>query len=317
MSVLIIVEHDNQKMSQATRNLVRAALDLSNNPTLLVAGYNCNSVAEEAACIQNVQSVWYADNLCYKNFLAEPFSKLIVKVAESFSHLLMASSTFGKNILPRSAAILDISQVTDVVSIIDENTFIHPIYAGNALETVKILDTKKALTIRTTAYLPISESQKPCSIEKIDYVVSNAQSEFIGQKVEKLERPDLNTAKIIVSGGRGLQNAEKFKLVEELASKLGAAVGASRAAVDAGFAPNDYQVGQTGKIVAPDLYVALGISGAVQHLAGMKDSKVIVAINTDEDAPIFQIATYGMVGDVFDLVPKLIDELNNRGIAKC
>lgn len=317
MSVLIIVEHDNQKMSPATRNLVRASIDLADNPTLLVFGYNCENVVKEAAAIHNVQAVWHADNLCYKHFLAEPVSKLIAKVSESFSHILISSSTFGKNILPRVAAILDIAQVTDVVNIIDESTFVHPIYAGNALETVKILDEKKALTIRTTAYEPVLETQNPCSIEKIDYAVAYNKSEFISQRIEKLDRPDLNSAEIIVSGGRGLQNAEQFKLVEELATVLGAAVGASRAAVDAGFVPNDYQVGQTGKIVAPNLYIALGISGAVQHLAGMKDSKVIVAINIDEDAPIFQVATYGMVGDVFDLVPKLINEINNRGLMKC
>ncbi len=317
MSVLIIVEHDNQKMSPVTRNLVRAAMELSANPTLLVAGHDCASVVREAASIHGVQSVWCADNLCYKNFLAEPLSKLIVNVSESFSHILIASTTFGKNILPRVAALLDITQVTDVVKIIDDSTFIHPIYAGNALEKVKVLNSKKALTIRTTAYDQVLEKQDPCSVEKIDFFASNSQSEFISQKIEKLNRPELNSAEIIVSGGRGLQSAEQFKLVEELASALGAAVGASRAAVDAGFVPNDYQVGQTGKIVAPTLYIALGISGAVQHLAGMKDSKVIVAINVDEDAPIFQVATYGIVGDVFDLVPKLINEINNRGIAKC
>jgi len=317
MSVLIIVEHDNQKMSPATRNLVRASMELAANPILLVFGFNCEAVVEEAATINNVQAVWYADNICYKNFLAEPVSKLIVNISDSFSHILMSSTTFGKNILPRVAALLDIAQVTDVVNILDESTFVHPIYAGNALEKVKILDTKKALTIRTTAYEPILERQSRCSIEKIDYVAEYNNSEFINHRIEKLDRPDLNSAEIVVSGGRGLQNAEQFKLVEKLAIVLGAAVGASRAAVDAGFVPNDYQVGQTGKIVAPNLYIALGISGAVQHLAGMKDSKVIVAINIDEDAPIFQVATYGMVGDVFDLVPKLIDEINNRGLVKC
>ncbi len=317
MSVLIIVEHDNQKMSPVTRNIVRASMELDKNPTLLVAGYNCASVVKEAASIQNVQSVWHADNECYKNFLAEPLSKLIVNVAESFSHILVSSTTFGKNVLPRVAALLDVTQVTDVVKIVDESTFIHPIYAGNALEKVKVFDNKKVLTIRTTAFDPVNENQDPCCIETINYVDLNNKSEFISQKIEKSNRPDLNAAERIVSGGRGLQSAEQFKLVDDLASVLGAAVGASRAAVDAGFVPNDYQVGQTGKIVAPNLYIALGISGAVQHLAGMKDSKVIVAINIDEDAPIFQIATYGLVGDVFDLVPKLIDEINNRGIAKC
>lgn len=317
MSVLIIVEHDNQKMSPTTRNLVRASMALACKPILLVFGYNCEDVVKEVATINNVQAVWHADNICYKNFLAEPVSKLIAKVSESFSHILIASTTFGKNILPRVAAMLDVSQVTDVVEIIDESTFVHPIYAGNALEKVKILDEKKTLAIRTTAFEPLFETQNPCSIEKIDYFFECNNSEFIRQRIEKLDRPDLNSAEIVVSGGRGLQNADQFKLVEELATVLGAAVGASRAAVDAGFVPNDYQVGQTGKIVAPNLYIALGISGAVQHLAGMKESKVIVAINIDADAPIFQVATYGMVGDVFDLVPKLIDEINNRGLVKC
>lgn len=317
MSVLIVVEHDNKNMSLATRNVVRASQDLFPDSTLLVAGYDCRQVAEQAGNIHSVKKVLYADNICYADFLAEPLSKLIAKVGESFSHILIVSTTFGKNIMPRVAALLDVTQVTDVVSIIDENTFIHPIYAGNALEKIKILDNQKVLTIRATAYSPVLETQNNCQIEAIDYVVQNNQSEFICQKSENLDRPDLNSAEIVVSGGRGLQSAEKFKIVEDLASKLGAAIGASRAAVDAGFVPNDYQVGQTGKIVAPNLYLALGISGAVQHLAGMKDSKIIVAINTDPDAPIFQIATYGMVGDVFDAVPKLIDEINNRGLAKC
>ena len=317
MSVLIIVEHDNHAMSSATRNVVQAALALDKSPTLLVAGYQCDSVVNQASTIKGVQSIWHADNECYKNFLAEPLSQLVCSLAEPFSHILVASSTSGKNTLPRIAALLDITQVTDVMQIIDDSTFVHPIYAGNALEKVKVFDAKKALTIRTTAFDPLADTQDACSVERIDFVASGTKSKFISQQVEKLDRPDLNSAEVVVSGGRGLQSAEKFKLVEELADALGAAVGASRAAVDAGFVPNDYQVGQTGKVVAPNLYIALGISGAVQHLAGMKDSKVIVAINNDPDAPIFQIATYGLVGDVFELVPELLTELKSRGISKC
>lgn len=317
MSVLIIVEHDNHAMSRATLNVMQAALALDSSPTLLVAGYKCESVVNQAATIAGVQSIWYADNECYKNFLAEPLSELVCSLVEPFSHILVASSTFGKNTLPRIAALLDITQVTDVIQIIDDSTFVHPIYAGNALEKVKVFDDKKALTIRTTAFDALTATQKACSVERIEFVATATKSRFISQQVEQLDRPDLNSAEIVVSGGRGLQSSENFKLVEELADSLGAAVGASRAAVDAGFVPNDYQVGQTGKVVAPNLYIALGISGAVQHLAGMKDSKVIVAINNDPDAPIFQIATYGLVGDVFELVPELLTEIKNRGIAKC
>lgn len=317
MSVLVIVEHDNKIMNPTTRSVLQAALQLDDNPIVLIAGFECDSVVNEVAKIAGVQSVWVADNVCYKEHLAESLSQLVHKVSDSFSHILVASGTFGKNILPRAAALLDVAQVTDVIEIIDNNTFVHPIYAGNALEKVRVLDDKKLLTIRITAFDAILESRTPCAIEKIDYVFLQTQSEFIARKVEKLDRPDLNNANVIVAGGRGLQSAEKFKLVEELADALGAAVGASRAAVDAGFVPNDYQVGQTGKIVAPSLYIAVGISGAVQHLAGMKDSKVIVAINSDADAPIFNIASYGLVGDLFDLVPKFISELKERGIAKC
>lgn len=317
MSVLVIVEHDNKVISSATRSVVRAALNLDSDVTLLVAGYNCEQVVVKASQIAGVRSVWYADNDCYQNFLAEPFSKLIANIAKSFTHILVASGTFGKNILPRAAALLDITQITDVIEIIDESTFVHPIYAGNALERVRVHDSKKALIIRATVFAPVIDTQDACSVERIDFAEPDSRLEFLRQQVDNLDRPDLSAAEIVVSGGRGLQSAEKFKLVEELADALGAAVGASRAAVDAGFVPNDYQVGQTGKVVAPNLYIALGISGAVQHVAGMKDSKVIVAINSDSDAPIFQIASYGLVGDLFVLVPELLAELKNRGIAKC
>ncbi|HAT1595270.1 TPA: electron transfer flavoprotein subunit alpha/FixB family protein [Legionella pneumophila] len=312
MSTLVLVEHNNQQLHPATRNTLSAALELGDKITLLVIGYQCRSVAEEAARLEGVQAVLHVDNPCYQYQLAESVSDLVVSFANSFSAILAPSSTFGKNILPRVAAQLDVAQISDVSKIINSDTFEHPVYAGNAIETVRVLDSLKVMTIRTTAFDPITSSQEACCIESIDKEFQAKGSQFVRHELSKSERPDLGSAKIVVSGGRGLQSAEKFKLIEELADTLGAAVGASRAAVDAGFVPNDYQVGQTGKVVAPMLYIAVGISGAVQHLAGMKDSKVIVAINKDADAPIFQIANYGLVGDLFELVPQLIEQLKNR-----
>ncbi|MBA3536931.1 MAG: electron transfer flavoprotein subunit alpha/FixB family protein [Tatlockia sp.] len=311
MSTLVIVEHNNKVMSPQTRNILTAALQLDETSILMVVGHECRAVAEEAAAIAGVHAVWLVDNACYAHQLAENMSQLVLSIASSFSAILAPASTFGKNLLPRVAALLDVAQVSDVSRIIDQNTFEHPIYAGNAIETLRVLDKIKVLTIRPTAFDPIHAEQSPCSIDQVDKVFEDTNTKFIKQELSRSERPELGGAKIVVSGGRGLQNAEKFKLIEELADILGAAVGASRAAVDAGFVPNDYQVGQTGKIVAPTLYIAIGISGAVQHLAGMKDSKVIVAINKDEDAPIFQIANYGLVGDLFELVPQLIEQLKH------
>jgi electron transfer flavoprotein alpha subunit len=312
MSTLIIVEHDNHVVQASTRHVLTAAKQFNDNIVLLVVGSNCQSVASQAAVLPGVEAVWVADNICYEHQLAENVSQLVIELSSSFTTILAASSTYGKNLLPRIAALLDVAQVSDVVRIIDQTTFEHPIYAGNALETVRVLDDKKILTIRTTAFDGVTGNQPQCGIEVLDNVFTQKNTEFINHQLSESVRPDLGSAKIIVSGGRGLQSAEKFKLVEELADALGAAVGASRAAVDAGFVPNDYQVGQTGKVVAPNLYIAIGISGAVQHLAGMKDSKVIVAINKDEDAPIFQIANYGLVGDLFVLVPQLIEQLKQR-----
>ena len=309
MSTLIIVEHDNQIMQPSIRHVLTAAKHLNAPLTLLVVGYHCQSVAKEAAALEGVQAVLHVDNECYAHQLAENISQLIVDMASSYSTIMAASSTSGKDLLPRIAAGLDVAQVSDVTRIVDHETFEHPIYAGNAIETVRVLDNKKVLTIRTTGFSAMSGSQSPCCIELIDKVFPAQNTTFVSHQLSKSTRPDLASAKIIVSGGRGLQSAEKFKLIEELADQLGAAVGASRAAVDAGFVPNDYQVGQTGKVVAPNLYIAIGISGAVQHLAGMKDSRVIVAINKDEDAPIFQIADYGLVGDLFVLVPELLEQL--------
>ena len=290
MSALVLVEHNNHTMHLATKNVLAAALQVDDKPTLLVVGPNCSKVAEEVAALNGVHTVWCVDKSCYENQLAESVAELIVSLAPSFDVILASSNTYGKNILPRVAALLDVAQVSDVSKIIDHATFEHPIYAGNAIETVRVLDAIKVLTIRTTAFDPVITTQTPCSIESLDKEFPSKSSQFVKHELSKSERPDLGSAKIVVSGGRGLQSAEKFKLIEDLADALGAAVGASRAAVDAGFVPNDYQVGQTGKVVAPTLYIAVGISGAVQHLAGMKDSKVIVAINKDEDAPIFQIA---------------------------
>ncbi|KTD42030.1 electron transfer flavoprotein subunit alpha/FixB family protein [Legionella parisiensis] len=312
MSTLVLVEHDNQTLHPSTRNVLAAALELGGEPTLLVIGHQCKAVAEQAASLSGVHAVWCIDKPCYEHPLAEQISDLVLSFAQSFKAILVSASTFGKNVAPRVAAQLDVAQVSDVSTIIDKDTFEHPIYAGNAIETVRVLDPIKILTIRITAFNPVTTSQASCCIEQIDKEFIAKSSQFVRHELSKSERPDLGSAKIVVSGGRGLQSAEKFKLIEELADVLGAAVGASRAAVDAGFVPNDYQVGQTGRIVAPMLYIAVGISGAVQHMAGMKDSKIIVAINKDEDAPIFQIADYGLVGDLFELVPQLIAQLKNR-----
>ncbi|MDI9817704.1 MULTISPECIES: electron transfer flavoprotein subunit alpha/FixB family protein [unclassified Legionella] len=312
MSTLVIVEHNNKQMHPATRSTFTAAMQLEKNPVLLVVGYQCQAVAEEAAAMAGAQAVWLVDHPCYEHQFAENIGELVVSIANPFSAILAPASTFGKNLLPRIAAKLDVAQISDVSRIIDKDTFEHPIYAGNAIETVKALDSIKVLTIRSTAFDGTYETQNPCCIERIEKEIEEKNTQFIKHELSHSTRPDLGSASIVVSGGRGLQSAEKFKLVEELADVLGAAVGASRAAVDAGFVPNDYQVGQTGKVVAPALYIALGISGAVQHLAGMKDSKVIVAINKDEDAPIFQIATYGLVGDLFELIPQLIKELKGN-----
>lgn len=312
MSALILVEHDNHSIHPSTFSVLAAAKKLSDAPVLLVVGSECHEVAQEAASLNGVDSVLYVDNSVYKHHMAENISELIVELSTSYSTILSGSTTFGKNIMPRVAALLDVAQVTDVSKIIDEKTFEHPIYAGNAIETVEVQDQQMVLTIRATAFEPDTQKQEPCNIEQIDKGIPNSSSSFVSQSLSESSRPELTSADVIVSGGRGLQSADKFELVEQLADALGAAVGASRAAVDAGFVPNDYQVGQTGKVVAPSLYIALGISGAVQHLAGMKDSKVIVAINKDEDAPIFQVADYGLVGDLFELVPQLIEKIRQH-----
>ena len=303
-SVLLIAEHDNAHIRPATRNAVTAAVKLG-EVTLLVAGHACKGAGDAAAKIAGVKRVLVADAECYTHPLAESLAPLIVELAKTHGHVLAPSTTFGKNLMPRVAALLDVAQISDAIAIEGPDTFIRPIYAGNALVTVRSKDAIKVVTIRTTAFDAAAETGGAATVEAIPAAADPGLSSFVGQELTRSARPELTSAKIVVSGGRGMQSGENFKLLEALADKLGGAVGASRAAVDAGFVPNDYQVGQTGKVVAPDLYIAVGISGAIQHLAGMKDSKVIVAINKDEEAPIFQVADYGLVEDLFKALPEL------------
>jgi len=311
MSTFVIVEHNNQEMHPVTRHVVAAAKQFNQKIVLLVVGFNCQAVAAIAAKLEGVEAVWLVDNQCFEHQLAENVSQLIVDLATTFNVIMASSSTYGKNLLPRVAAQLDVAQISDVSTIINPTTFEHPVYAGNAIETVRCLDEKIILSIRSTVFDLAAFGTVSCPISKLEKNIPLENIEFVETKLSESERPELTQAKIVVSGGRGLQNQENFKLIEQLADTLGAAVGASRAAVDAGFVPNDYQVGQTGKVVAPDLYIAIGISGAIQHLAGMKDSKVIVAVNKDEDAPIMQIATYYLVGDLFEIVPRMIEQLKH------
>lgn len=307
--ILVLAEHDNHHLKSATLNTLTAAQQLGNDITVLVVGENCQTVAEQAAQINGVSKVMVADAPAYHHQLAENVAELMVKLATDYSYILAPATTFGKNILPCVAALLDVAQISEVVKIIAADTFVRPIYAGNALATVQSSDARKVLTIRTTAFAAAAVGNDKAPITKCYQVIDNVKAKFVRQELSQSTRPELTAARVIISGGRGLQSGENFKLLEQLADKLGAAIGASRAAVDAGFVPNDYQVGQTGKVVAPQLYFAIGISGAIQHLAGMKDSKVIVAINKDPDAPIFQVADYGLVGDLFELVPQLVEEL--------
>ncbi len=310
MSVIILAEHNHGHCHPNTLHTITAAQQLAAKVDVLVVGFQCQSVADELRLIEGVNSVLLADSQCYNNQLAEPVAKLLHNHAVHYTYLLAPASTFGKNIMPRVAAMLDVHQVSDITAIKDAQTFVRPIYAGNALETVQCTDEKKVLTIRSTAFALAKQGSQQAACVTIDDVIDWQKTRFIKQTLTKLERPELGVADVVVSGGRGLQNAENFKLLEQLAGKLNAAIGASRAAVDAGFVPNDYQVGQTGKVVAPRLYFAIGISGAIQHIAGMKDSKVIVAINQDEDAAIFNYADYGLVGDLFEIVPELIKALS-------
>ncbi len=306
MAILVIAEHDNQAIKPATLNTVAAAAKIGGEVHVLVAGGGCAGAAAAAAQIAGVTKVLVADAPHYQDQLAEPVAALVVGVAGAYSHILAPASTAGKNMLPRVAALLDVAQISDVVAVESADTFVRPIYAGNALATVKSGDAIKVITVRTTGFDAVPAEGGSAAVEALGAASEAGASRLVGREVSKSERPELGNAKIIVSGGRGLGSGENYhKLLEPLADKLGAAMGASRAAVDAGYVPNDYQVGQTGKIVAPQLYVAVGISGAIQHLAGMKDSKVIVAINKDPEAPIFQVADYGLVADLFEAVPEL------------
>ena len=309
MSVLVFAIHDNEEIKPATLNAVAAGKEIG-EVTVLVAGENCRGAAEAAAKIDGVAKVLVADANTYANRLAENIAPLVVSLAADYSHILAPSTTTGKNVMPRVAALLDVAQISDITAVESADTFERPIYAGNAMATVQSTDAVKVITVRTTAFDGASPEGGAAPIEDAAATDAAGLSSFVGQELTKSERPELTSAGIVISGGRGMQSGDNFPMLEEVADKLGAAVGASRAAVDAGFVPNDYQVGQTGKVVAPDLYIAVGISGAIQHLAGMKDSKVIVAINKDEEAPIFQVADYGLVADLFDAVPELSAELD-------
>ena len=304
MTNLVIAEHDNNSLKPATLNTITAAVEIGGDITVLVAGSNCQAAIDGAVAIAGVTTVIAANNPVYEHQMPENLAPLVAQLAENFSHVLAAATTAGKNLLPRVAALMDVGQISDVVEVQSADTFVRPIYAGNAMATVQSLDRIKVLTVRTTAFEEASVGGN-ATVESSDVVIELQQASFVSEQLSVSERPELTAASIIISGGRGMQNGENFALLEKVADKLGAAIGASRAAVDAGFVPNDYQVGQTGKITAPDLYIAVGISGAIQHLAGMKDSKVIVAINKDEEAPIFQVADYGLVGDLFKVLPEL------------
>lgn len=309
MSVLIIGDHDNQKLKSTTLNVISAARQLDDDLHLLIAGCNINAVAEAAAAVEGINTVLVSDNPAYQHALPENVSELILSIAGNYTHILTSTTTNGKNFQPRIAAKLDVAQISDIIKIESSDTFVRPIYAGNAIATIRSSDTIKLITVRGTAFDPVSPVGGSARIEKLPAATVSDRSRFIGQELNVSDRPELTSARVVVSGGRGLGSGDNFRLVKALADKLDAAVGASRAAVDAGFVSNDHQVGQTGKIVAPDLYIAVGISGAIQHLAGMKDSKVIVAINKDEDAPIFQVADYGLVADLFEALPELTDAL--------
>ena len=314
MAVLVVADHDNSAIVLITLNAVTAAVAISDDVHVLVAGDNAGAAAEAASKIAGVSKVVTADSPAYGHQLAEALAPLIIGLAGNYSHILFPSNTTGKNAAPRVAALLDVAQISDVVEIVSDDTFVRPIYAGNAMATVQSSDPVKVITVRGTAFGPAAAEGGSALVESINSAGDPGLSSFVGHELTKSERPELTAARVIISGGRGMQSSENFEIIEKVADKLGAAVGASRAAVDAGYRPNDYQVGQTGKVVAPELYIAVGISGAIQHLAGMKDSKVIVAINKDEEAPIFTIADYGLVGDLFKLVPELDAELEKQDI---
>ena len=309
MSILVIAEHDNTALKSATLNTISAAAQIGGDISVLVAGANCGAVADAAAAVQGVSKVLVADNAAYEHQLPENLAELIVEVGQGATHILAAATTTGKNVLPRVAALLGVAQISDITAVKSADTFVRPIYAGNALATVQSSDPVKVITVRGTAFDEAGATGGSAATETLDIVKAQDKATFVSEELTQSERPELTSAKVVISGGRGMQSGENFALLETVADKLGGAIGASRAAVDAGFVPNDMQVGQTGKIVAPELYIAVGISGAIQHLAGMKDSKVIVAINKDEEAPIFQVADYGLVADLFQALPELAEKL--------
>ena len=309
MKILVIAEHDNSTLKGSTNSTIAAAKEISPDISVLVAGHSCSSVSSEVASLDGVSSVMLADSPTYENFLAEDLANLIISVSNDFEYILAPATTFGKNFLPRVSAMLDSQQISEITEVVSSDTFKRPIYAGSCIATVKTLESKKIISVRSTAFDGVLSGESEAPVTDVSSVDSLNVSSFVKEDLAVSDRPELTAADIVVSGGRGMQSGDNFHLLDSIADKLGAAVGASRAAVDAGFVPNDYQVGQTGKIVAPDLYIAVGISGAIQHLAGMKDSKVIVAINKDEDAPIFQVADYGLVADLFDALPELDSKL--------
>ena len=305
MSVLVLAEHDNTELSAATLNTVTAAAKMDADVHLLVAGSGCGAVGEAAAKVAGVTKVRVADDARHDHPLAESIADLLVSLAGDYSHIVVSATKYGKNVLPRASALLDVVTISDISDVVSADTFVRPIYAGNAMLTVQTDDSPKCVSVRTTSFEEAAADGGSASVEAVESPADGGLSSFVSQDLTVSERPELTSARIVVSGGRGMQNGENFQMLESVADKLNAAVGASRAAVDSGYVSNDFQVGQTGKIVAPDLYIAVGISGAIQHLAGMKDSKVIVAINKDEEAPIFQVADYGIVGDLFNVVPEL------------
>ena len=309
MSILVIAEHDNKNLKGATLNTLNAATQIGDEIHLLVAGHETNNVVEESQSLNGVTKIINVDNELYKNSLAEEVEKLVTSIAADYSYILAPATTFGKNLMPRIAAKMDTQQISDIISVESSDTFKRPIYAGSCIATVKSSDEIKVITVRSTAFDAVEKDNSNIPVDTLSAIDACGVSEFVSEELAESDRPELTAAEIVISGGRGMQSGENFHLLDSIADKLGAAVGASRAAVDAGFVPNDYQVGQTGKIVAPDLYIAVGISGAIQHLAGMKDSKVIVAINKDEDAPIFQVADYGLVADLFNALPELDSKL--------
>ena len=310
MSVLLIAEHNNKELRPFTLNAVTAASQLDSDLHVLVIGHNCSDVAKKTSEIPEVKKVLHTEGSYYENFIAENFTPVIVKASENYSHIICSANTFGKNLMPRVAALLDTSQVSDIIKVVSADTFLRPIYAGNAFTTVKSNDKKKCITIRPTSFEPCKTTGGSAEITKFDATEQSEASKFIKREETKSERPELGTARIVISGGRGMQSEDNFKLISAIADKLNAAIGASRAAVDAGYIGNDHQVGQTGKVVVPDLYIAVGISGAIQHLAGMKESKIIVAINKDGEAPIFSVADYGLEADLFEALPQFLEELN-------